>query len=403
MWLKNAKYYDSDTRSFRAGDIEVRGDLIASLGGRAPAKAEAVDLEGRFLLPGFFDCHVHICVPTDASDPSLLWVGALPGEIALYAARAARRMLMCGITTARDVGGWDYHEVAVREAINQGMIEGSRLFCSGRILSITSSTTPYYRGMYEEADGVEAVKQAARKQLAQGADFIKLLATGAITSTKYEKAEAIQYRREEVEAAVAIAADNLTFVAAHAHAKEGIENAVQAGCRSIEHGSFGDEATYRLMAERGTWLVPTLCVTPAMFREKAFADRVPTHIRKRYKEVHRTRVANMKLARRCGVPIAMGTDAGTPGNHCGDNMQEIEVMVGDAGFSPAEAIEAATLGGARLMRLDDRLGSLAPGKIADVIATVADPLKDVSALREVDFVMKAGRIHKRDGQPTSFL
>ena len=171
----------------------------------------------------------------------------------------------------------------------------------------------------------------------------------------------------------------------------------------IEHGSFGDEATYRLMAERGTWLVPTLCVTPAMFREKAFADRVPTHIRKRYKEVHRTRVANMKLARRCGVPIAMGTDAGTPGNHCGDNMQEIEVMVGDAGFSPAEAIEAATLGGARLMRLDDRLGSLAAGKIADVIATVADPLKDVSALREVDFVMKAGRIHKRDGQPTSFL
>ena len=403
MWLRNAKYYDSAAKAFRAGDIEIRDDRIASLGGRAPAKAEAVDLDGRFLLPGFFDCHVHICVPTDASDPSLLWVGALPGDIALYAARAARRMLMCGITTARDVGGWDYHEIAVREAINGGIIEGPRLYCSGRILSITSSTTPYYRGMYEEADGVEAVKQAARKQLAQGADFIKLLATGAITSTKYEKAEAIQYRREEVEAAVAIATDNLTFVAAHAHAKEGIENAIHAGCRSIEHGSFGDEATYRLMAKRGTWLVPTLCTTPAMFRDKSFAARVPNHIRKRYQEVHRTRVANMKLARRCGVTVAMGTDAGTPGNHCGDNMQEVEVMVKEAGWSPAEAIDAATLSAARLLRLDDRLGSLAEGKLADIIATRADPLKDVAALRGVEFVMKGGRIHKRDGQPTPFL
>ena len=155
-------------------------------------------MAGAFLLPGFFDCHVHICVPTDASDPSRLWTNALPGEIAIYAARAARRLLMCGITTAREVGGWDYHEIAVRESIGQGLIEGPRLYCAGKILTITSSTTPYYRGMYEEADGAEEVKKAARKQLAQGADLIKILATGAITSTKYEKAEAIQYRPEEI-------------------------------------------------------------------------------------------------------------------------------------------------------------------------------------------------------------
>ena len=291
-------------------------------------------MAGAFLLPGFFDCHVHICVPTDASDPSRLWTNALPGEIAIYAARAARRLLMCGITTAREVGGWDYHEIAVRESIGQGLIEGPRLYCAGKILTITSSTTPYYRGMYEEADGAEEVKKAARKQLAQGADLIKILATGAITSTKYEKAEAIQYRPEEIAAAVAIARDNLTHVAAHAHAKEGILNAVEAGCRSIEHGSFGDEATYRLMAERGTYLVPTLCTTPAMFKDPKFASRVPPHIKERYESVNATRVANMKLARRCGVPMAMGTDAGTPGNHCGDNMQEVEIMVDKAGFPP---------------------------------------------------------------------
>ena len=178
-------------------------------------------------------------MPTEDADHSLIWIHELPGEIVLYAARAARRLLMGGITTARDVGGWDYHEIAVRESIGKGLIEGPRLYCSGRILSITSSTTPYFRGMYEEADGVEAVKKAARQQLAQGADFVKLLATGAVTSTKYEKAEAIQYRPEEIAAAVAIARDNLTYVAAHAHAKEGIRNAVEAGCRSVEHGSFG--------------------------------------------------------------------------------------------------------------------------------------------------------------------
>jgi imidazolonepropionase-like amidohydrolase len=109
MWLKNAQIYDSRSHRFRRGDIEIAGERIAGLGGKAPAKAEAIDMDGAFLLPGFFDCHVHICVPTDAPDPSRLWVNALPGEIAIYAARAARRLLMCGITTAREVGGWDYH------------------------------------------------------------------------------------------------------------------------------------------------------------------------------------------------------------------------------------------------------------------------------------------------------
>jgi len=403
MWLKSGQIYASESRAFRSGDIQIEGERIAGIGGKAPKGAEAIDMAGAFLLPGFFDCHVHICVPTDASDPSRLWTNALPGEIAIYAARAARRLLMCGITTAREVGGWDYHEIAVRESIGQGLIEGPRLYCAGKILTITSSTTPYYRGMYEEADGAEEVKKAARKQLAQGADLIKILATGAITSTKYEKAEAIQYRPEEIAAAVAIARDNLTHVAAHAHAKEGILNAVEAGCLSIEHGSFGDEATYRLMAERGTYLVPTLCTTPAMFKDPKFASRVPPHIKARYESVNATRVANMKLARRCGVPMAMGTDAGTPGNHCGDNMQEVEIMVDKAGFPPAEAIHAATMDAADMMGLAGNLGSLTQGKYADIIATSVDPLQDITALRSVGFVMKGGRVHKRDGAPVPFL
>ena len=396
MWLKGGRVYDQRKRAFRPGDIRIEGNVIAEIG-KAPRGAKgAVDLDGAYLLPGFFDCHVHITLDTTAADPNNPWGDALPGTIALHAARMAGRLLDCGITTAREVGGWDYHEIAVREAINAGHIPGPRLYCAGRLLSVTTGTIGYYRGMYEEANGVDAVRAAARKQLSMGADFIKVMATGAITSTKYEKAEAIQYRLEEIQAAVDIATDNLTHVAAHAHALAGIRNAVEAGCRSIEHGSFGDEAAYRLMAERGTWLVPTLCTTPAMKRDPAFVAVVPPHILDRYERVHATRVHNVKLAHRCGVRIAMGTDVGTPGNHCGDNMQELEVMVNEAGLSPREAIEAATLSAARLMGVDASLGSLEPGKLADVIAVDRDPLADIGALREVFFVMKDGRVHRND-------
>lgn len=402
-WLKNGRLYDVRAGRFQDGDIEIQGERIASVGGRAPKEASAIDLEGAWLLPGFIDCHVHLCVKTETADVSGLWNNSLPGEVAIYAARAARRTLMAGITTARDVGGWDYHEIAVREAIDAGWIEGPRLFCSGRILTITSSSTPYYRGMYEECDGPVAVQHGARLQLAKGANFIKLLATGAVTSTKYERSDAIQFRLEEIEAAVAIAADNFTYVAAHAHADSGIRNCIQAGCRSIEHGSFGTRETFELMKAKGTWLVPTLCTTPAMFRDEKFAAKVLPHIRARYQEVNATRVANMKLAREIGVNVAMGTDSGTPGNHAGDNMQEVEVMVEAAGFSPAEAMRAATLGAATMMGQEGQLGSLETGKLADIIALRSNPLEDISALRSVDFVMKGGRVHKRDGQPTVFV
>lgn len=399
MWLRGGQYYDVQAEWFVAGDIRVEDARIKEIGRAPTGTLERIDLDGAFLLPGFFDCHVHLCVDTRSPDANNPWRDALPGTIAIFAAEAARKTLLCGITTARDVGGWDYHEIAVREAIDAGWIPGPRLFCAGRILTITSSTTPYYVGMYEEADGPDAVRHAARKQLARGANFIKLLATGAITSTKYERADAIQYRRDEIAAAVEIARDNFTYVAAHAHALEGIRNAVACGCRTIEHGSFADEAAYREMAAADCWLVPTLCVGPAMFRDAAFSSRVPPHIRERYQEVHKTRAQNMAIARTCGVKIAMGTDVGTPGNHAGDNMQELDVMVNEAKFSPREAIRSATLEAARMMRLDKDLGTIEPGKIADVIAVAGDPLDDISAMRRVFFVMKEGRVYRNDRAP----
>lgn len=399
-WLVNGQIIDVRSGRTERRHIRVDEGHITAISAKCPAKADrsVVDLGGAYVLPGFFDCHVHICVNTHNPNVAEGWGAALPGTIAIYAAQSARRLLMAGITTARDVGGWDYHEIAVREAIRAGWIPGPRLSCAGRILSITSSSTPYWRGMYEEADGPEAVRKAARLQLSRGADFIKLLATGAMTSTAYENPHAVQYRAEEIRAAVDIAEDNFTYVAAHAHAAAGIRNAAEAGCRSIEHTVLADEASYRLMAERGTYLVPTMCITQALFQDPSFAAGVADHIRQRYRELHETHVANISLAHRLGVRIAMGTDAGTPGNHCGDNMQELEVMVREAGFSNLEAIQAATISAASMMRLDDNLGTLEPGKLADIIATKDNPIEDISALRSVGFVMKEGNIAKHEPQ-----
>ncbi len=395
MWLKGGQLYDVDSGSFAPGDIRLEGGVIAEIG-RAPSGTHAVDLDGAYLLPGFIDCHVHICVNTESADGNNPWRDALPATIALWAARAARRLVRCGITTARDVGGWDYHEIAVREAIDTGWIEGPRLLCSGKILSITSSTRPYYPGMYEEADGPDAVRHAARKQLANGANLIKVLASGAVNSTKYERADAIQYRPDELRAAVEIAQDNFTHVAAHAHATEAIKNAILAGCRSVEHGTYGSDETFKLMVEHGTYMVPTICTAHAFLQDPAFAAKALPHVRERYEVLQKIRYANLNKAREAGVKVAMGTDVGTPGNHCGDNMQEVALMVERCGFSPAEAIRSATVIAAELLGLDDQVGRLQPGFAGDVIAVAGNPLDDIYTMRDVFFVAARGQIVRND-------
>ena len=396
MWLKGGQVYDVHKASFTATDILIEDGQITKFGKAPAAGDDIVDLDGCFLLPGFIDCHVHICVNTETGNPNNPWRDALPGTIALWAAGAAKRMLRCGITSAREVGGWDYHEIAVREAINAGKIEGSRLFCAGRILSQTTSTKPYFEGMYEECDGADEVRKGARKQLAQGADLIKIMASGAMTSTKYERADAIQYRPDEIRAAVEIATDNYTHVAAHAHATEAIRNAAECGCRSVEHGSYGNDEVYGLMKKHGTYLVPTICVSTAMLNDKRVSASMPKHIHDRYTGLKKMRITNISLAHKIGVKIAMGTDVGTPGNHAGDNMQEPIMMVKDCKLSPAEAIYASTWNPACLLGREETLGSIEAGKIADIIAVSENPLENIETLRSVNFVMKDGQIFKKN-------
>lgn len=395
-WIRGGRLYDVSRGGWRDGDLCVVDGRIAAPGGRPSGDDEVIDVEGAFLVPGFIDCHVHLCMPTEDGNPDNPWRGRLPGEIAIHAAQAAERTLMGGITTARDVGGWDYHEIAVRNLVNRGRLRGPRLFCAGRLLSVTTSTTAYYPGMYETADGPDEVRAAARRQLAMGADLIKVMATGAMTSTEYEDARAIQYQLDELKAAVAIASENFRHCAAHAHACEGIRNAALAGCRSVEHGSFGDEDAYALMAERRTFLVPTLCVHSALLADNRASAGLLPHVRSRYEETEEIHLANTRLAHRVGVKIAMGTDAGTPGNHHGDNTQEIVRMVTGAGMSPEEAIAAATLGGAELLGLEADLGSLEEGRFADVTGFADDPVRDIDVVRDVRLVVKEGEVMRND-------
>jgi len=398
IWIRGGSLYDVAEGQYAHGDIRVSDGRIEAVGetGRPSGDDTVIDVDGAFLFPGFIDCHVHLCMPTEDGNPNDPWGGKLPGETAIYAAQAAERTLMGGVTTAREVGGWDYHEIAVRNLINRSVLKGPRLFCAGRLLTVTTSTIAYYKGMYEEANGADEVRAAARKQLSMGADLIKVMATGALTSTEYEDARAIQYQLDELKAAVAIAEENYKHCAAHAHACDGIRNAALAGCRSVEHGSFGDEDTYALMAEKGTFLVPTVCVHSALLADNQANAGLLPHIRERYIATEDIHLRNTKLASDLGVPIAMGTDAGTPGNHHGDNMQEIERMVTGAALSPQQALEAATMGGARLLRREDDLGSLETGKFADVVGFASDPLDDIHAIRDVRLVVKGGEAVRND-------
>lgn len=392
-WFMGGQVYDVEQGSFRAADVGIENGRIAALdkGAKRAAGDETVDAAGLWLLPGLIDCHVHITQPTDHGDPRAA-ASRTDAEVALFTAAAAERTLLAGITTVRDVGGWNYVEMAVRSAIQAGTIRGPRMFLAGKLLSITTSTADYYPGMYEVADGADAVRAAARRQLAHGADLIKVMATGAMLSSETEDSRAIQFTLDELRAAVEIARDNHKHVAAHCHALGGINNAIEAGVDSIEHCTFADDDALRRMVKAGTALVPTLCAGEMLFRDPAAVASMPEYLQVRMYEFNDLHLATIKRAHELGVTIAMGTDAGTPGNHHGLNVQECVILSRSAGMSPAESIRSATVNAAKLLRQTDHLGSIDIGKHADMVAYRANPLDDIDELTRPTLVVKAGDV-----------
>jgi imidazolonepropionase-like amidohydrolase len=375
--------------------IVIHGDKIASIGAdtQAPPDAKIIDLSNATVLPGLIDAHTHITMTTNFGY-SRLGI-SIPRE-ALNGARNARVTLDAGFTTIRNVGASGFTDVALRDAINAGDVPGPRMLVSGPALSITgghcdNNLLPFEDHVQSEgvADGVEAVQHKTREIIKYGADLIKICATGGVLSHG-DNPQASQFTLEEMKAIVADAHRLGRKVAAHAHGAQGILWASEAGVDSIEHGSYIDDAAIAEMKKNGTYLVPTLYLMD-WFYENAEKIGTPPELIAKGHEVMPAARKNVAHAFAAGVKVGFGTDAAVYPH--GLNAHEFAVMV-KLGLTPLQAIQAATVNDADLLGWSDKVGTLEPGKFADIVAVDGDPLADVTTLERVKFVMKGGEVVK---------
>lgn len=369
--------------------LAIAGGKVAAVGQSKlddDTNAEVIDVSGQFVLPGLIDCHVHLAL--DGSPQGDL--SGSHGFTMLQMLRHAQESLKSGFTTLRDAGGRSHLEFELRKAIDAGLWCGPRLLLAGKLLSITSSGTEFIDGMYRESDGIEEVRKAAREQLKAGADFIKMMATGAVMAPG-EDPRSTQYNVDEMRVAVEEAHKRGKYVAAHAHAAQGIANAIEAGVRTIEHGTFLSEnpRLMETMAAKKIFLVPTLKVFRDMTARESTG--IPAWMQEKARRICEIHSRSIEMAAKNGVPIAMGTDACTPYNYHGDNAVELSLMA-DCGMTAMQAIVAATSGAAAALGIDGLLGSLEPGKAADLIVVQRNPLDSLKHLSRanISLVMKDG-------------
>jgi imidazolonepropionase-like amidohydrolase len=390
--------------------IVVQGERIVAAGAgvAVPAGARLIDLSGYTVLPGFIDAHVHLTghVIGDG-DWQHQELTESPAQRALLGAAHAHQTLEAGFTTVRNVGADAFTDVALRNAIDAGWLPGPRILAAGISFGINGGHCDGSAGYWDRAlgvpaggdlwsgtaDGVDEVREAVRFNVKYGADVIKICATGGVLSPT-DSVGVQQYTEEEMRAVVEAAHLSERRVAAHAHGNAGIKAAVRAGVTSIDHGSILDAEAVALMRERGTYLVPTL-MAGEQVSAMARSGRLPPFIAQKALEIAPRMARSFKLALDAGVKIALGTDAGVFPH--GKNGHEFTLMV-QAGMTPAQAIQAGTLTAATLLGLEARVGSLAAGKQADLVAVRGDPLADITLLERVDFVMKSGAVFKQDGR-----
>lgn len=386
--------------------VTVQGDRILAVTDGYVAAApgdEVIDLRNATLLPGLMDMHVHLSSQQSGASGYAERFYLNPADVALRATTYARRTLAAGFTTVRDCGAGEKLNLALRDAIAKGWIDGPRIIAAGSVTT-TGGHGDGTNGLASElqlllepkmaigtANGPDEMRRVVRQRYKDGADFIKIAATGGVLSLA-KSGDAPLFTEEELATVVATARDYGMTVAAHAHGTEGMLRAVRAGVHSIEHGTHMTDEVMAAMRERGTWYVPTISAG-RFVAEKAKVDGYfPEVVRPKAAAIGPQIQQTFAKAYKAGVRIAFGTDQGVAPH--GDNGLEFVYMV-EAGMPPMEAIRAATIESARLLGMEDRIGSVEPGKLADLVAVEGDPIADIRQMTRVAFVMKGGRVYDR--------
>lgn len=381
--------------------LVVEGNKIARIErgySTAPQGAEVIDLKSKTVLPGLIDCHVHIEGEQSRNSYNERYT-LNDADIAFRASVYAKRTLDAGFTTVRDLGGRGVN-IALRNAINASWTEGPRIVTAGKALSVTGGhgdpTTGAKWDLFDPpapemgiADGPDECRTAVRTQVKRGSDCIKVCATGGVLSLARD-GKLPHYAEDELVTIVKTARDLGLDVAAHAHGDEGMRRAVEAGVVTIEHGTFMSDATMDAMIKHGTWYVPTLTAGFAVSDSAKYAKGFfPEVVRVKALEIGPQIQETLSRAYKKGVKIVFGTDAGVFPH--GRNNLEF-VYMSDAGMKSADILRAATLDAATMLRMQDKIGSLEVGKLADIVAVEGNPLDDIKAMLKVAFVMKDGKV-----------